>query len=269
MRKSIVLAALALIAAPVLAHDFWIQPARFAMEEPGTVPVSLFVGHGQDRSRWGVRADHVTMFKTRGPDGLIDRRALLRLGGPGFDARIPLARTGTYIIGLQSKFSNSSLPAVRFNDYVEVEGITPIADYRKRNGLERTDGREIYSRRAKAIIQVGPVDAASALRVTKPVNLLLEIVPGRHPQKLGNDRTLPVTVMFRGRPLVGALVKLTDLNNDAEPVTKQRTGRGGETVFKIPRAGDWQLNVVWSEPLRGNDQADFQTTFSSLSFASE
>lgn len=269
MRKFPALAALTLIAAPVFAHDFWIQPARFAIEEPGTVPVSLFVGHGQDRARWGVQSDHVTMFKTRGPDGLIDRRALLRLGSSDFDARIPLARTGAYIFGMQSKFSDSSLPAVRFNDYVKVEGITPIADYRARNGLERTDGSEIYSRRAKAIVQVGPVDAASVKRVTKPVNLRLEIVPGRHPMQLGSGRTLPVTVMYRGQPLAGALVKLTDLASDAEPVTAQRTGRGGKTVFKIPQSGNWQMNVVWATPLRDSDRADFRTTFSSLSFASE
>lgn len=269
MRKSLAVIALALLAVPAVAHDFWIQPARFAIAEPGTVPVSLFVGHGKDRSRWNVSADYVMMFKTRGPDGLIDRRPLLRLDSSDFDARIPLKRPGAYVFGLQSKASQSNLPAVRFNDYVVTEGITPIAEYRKRNGLERTEGKEIYSRRAKAIVQVGPIDAASIERVTKPVNLHLEIVPGRHPQALGSDRTLPVKVMFRGRPLAGALVKLTDLSNDAEPVAMQQTGRSGQTAFKIGRAGDWQLNVVWAETLRNNSQADFRTTFSSLSFATK
>lgn len=269
MRKSMLFALLAVIAAPVVAHDFWIQPAEFTLAQPGTVPVSMYVGHGQNRARWGVRSDHVIMFKTRGPDGLVDRRAQLRLDAPDFDARIPLARNGAYIMGLQSKSSPSNLPAVRFNDYVKVEGITPIAEYRERNGLNRNEGRELYSRRAKAIVQVGPVDAASAQRVTRPVNLRLEIVPGRHPQQLGSGRTLPVTVMYRGEPLVGALVKLTDLADDAEPVTEQRTGRGGTTVFTIPRAGNWQMNVVWAAPLSGSDRADFLTTFSSLSFASE
>ncbi len=268
MRKTIAVLALALLAGPAVAHDFWIQPARFVMAEPGTMPISLFVGHGKDRSRWNVPSDYVMMFKTRGPDGLIDRRPLLQLDSSEFDARIPLEKPGAYVFGLQSKASQSSLPAVRFNDYVAVEGITPIAEYRKRNGLERAEGRESYSRRAKAIVQVGPIDAASIERVTRPVNLHLEIVPARHPQALGSGRTLPVKVLFRGRPLAGALVKLTDLANDAEPVANQRTGRGGETTFKISRAGDWQLNVVWAEPLRGNPLADYRTTFSSLSFAS-
>lgn len=269
MRKFMTAAALAMIAVPALAHDFWIQPDRFVYDVPAIVPISMFVGHGQARDRWGVSVDHIVLFNTFGPDGFVDRRPELRMNSKTYDARVTLAKSGGYVFGLQSNYAESSLPAVRFNDYVKSEGVTPILAYRTRNRQERADGREMYSRRAKAIVQVGPVDANSITRVTTPMGFLLEIVPERHPQSLGSGNTLPVKVLFKGKPLAGALVKLTNLANDAKPVATRRTDRHGRTSFKISQPGNWQMNVVWAETLGDKAKADFKTTFSSLSFATE
>lgn len=267
VRKIWSLAVLGLIAAPTMAHDFWIQPRLFTMPAPSSEPLVMFVGHGQARDRWGLDASHVVLFRTIGPDGMIDRRANLKMGATGFDAIVPLARPGAYVFVLQSNSTASQLPSLRFNDYISAEGITPIIAQRQRFNQGKADGREIYSRRAKAIVQVGPVDAASIARVTRPVNLALEIVPERHPQALDSAKHLPVRVLFNGRPLAGATVKLTDLDADAEPVAKIRTGADGRAVFTIPHPGKWQFNVVWAVALNGNPQADYATTFSSLALA--
>ena len=73
-------------------------------------------------------------------------------------------------------------------------------------------------------------------------------------------------MLYQGRPLAGALVKLNDLAADAQPVETHRTDASGRATFKARRSGEWQLNVVWSEPLANSRSADFMTTFSSLSF---
>jgi len=251
----------------LLGHDFWIQPSKFALAVPNRVPLTLFVGHGADKARWGVSADRVVQFRSLGPDGLIDRKPSLTLGAPSFDAVIPFERRGSYVLGLQSALTPSRLPFLRFNEYVADEGITPIAAERKRKGLLKTEGREVYSRRAKAIIQVGPVDPGSVARVVRPLNLLLEIVPERHPMALGSGRVLPVRVLYGGRPLPGALVKITDLRADAKPMAARRTDANGRASFRISQAGAWQMNVVWARPLTTSRGAQFNTTFASLTFA--
>ena len=91
-------------------------------------------------------------------------------------------------------------------------------------------------------------------------------MPLINPYALGNSRTLPVRVLYRGLPLAGALVKLNNLAADAEPVEKHLSDRNGLATFASRRSGDWQLNVVWSQPIAKNPQAEFLTTFSSLSF---
>jgi Domain of unknown function (DUF4198) len=251
---------------PVFAHDFWLQPERFIMPAPGAMPMFVYVGHGAARERWGVGIDRVVQFKSSGPDGLIDRKPNLTLGAPQIDAVVPFARRGSYVLAFQSLASASDLPFLRFNDYVMTEGLTPIASHRERTGTQKSNGRELYSRRAKAIVQIGPVDSEGAARVTRPIGLSLEIVPERHPLLLKPGEKLPVRVLFNRRPLEGALVKLTDLDADAVAVAIMKTDAAGRASFMIPHKGSWQFNIIWSEVISGNPAADYVTTFSSLTF---
>ena len=223
--------------------------------------------HGAARERWGLDASRVVQFKSIGPDGAVDRKPQLTLGAPNADALVVLPRPGGYLFAFQSSPSRSALPFVRFNDYVAEEGLTSIALDRKRRNAERAEGRELYSRRAKTIVQVGPLDTASAVRVTRVVGLELEIVPGVHPQAVPVRQPMPLRIFWKGRPLAGALVKLTDLDADAKPVAVLRSNSDGHANVVLPRKGNWQVNVIWSEPLPPGAGAEYRTVFSSLSFA--
>ena len=266
MRKRLAVMLCTLTITAASAHDFWLQPLRFAIAAPGPVPIKILVGHGTARDRWGQNADRVVLFSSIGPDGIIDRRSALRLGAAGFDAIPALAKAGTYVLAFQSASAKSDLPYLRFNDYVTTEGITPISAYRAQTRSERTNGRELYSRRAKAIIDVGPVDPAGSARVTRQVGLSLEIVPDRHPRTLKPGEAMGVRVFYHRKPLGGALVKLTNLDADEKPVATARTDSAGRARFVAPAHGSWQFNIVWSDVLTGNADADYITTFSSLSF---
>lgn len=266
MRRIIATAICAVLAVPALAHDFWLQPRGFQFPQPLTVPIIALVGHGPDRQRWGVGADHVVLFRSFGPGGMTDRRSELTLGGDTADAAVRLVQPGSYVLAFQSSATPSDLPFVRYNSYLALEGLTPAIEYRRRTGTERTDGHEIYSRRAKAIVQVGPVRSASERLVTSRLGLNLEIVPERHPYLLRPGEQLPVRVYFEGQPLAGALVKLTNLDFDTRPVEMHRTASDGRTRFSVPRHGAWLVNVIWTKKLPGNTQGAFETTFSSLTF---
>jgi len=128
------------------------------------------------------------------------------------------------------------------------------------------DGSENYSRRAKAIVQVGSQSAGSQSQVTRALGLPLEIVPDVSPYAVPKPSVFPVHVLFGGRPLAGALVKLTNLEHDAEPVETHLTDKDGRTSFAMPGSGEWLVNVIWSQPLPSTRETDFETIFSSLSF---
>lgn len=260
--RSILLFAAA-IAAPAVAHDFWIEPAPFQVAAGSPVSVLLYVGHGTDRQRWGAKPSRVVRFADVGPGGSIDRRAALHTDSGNDDATLTFKTPGTHILVFESSHAKSVLPAIRFDDYAKVEGLTPAIELRA--GKPPSDGREFYSRRAKALVQVAG-SAGAQPHVTRPIGLTLEIVPQRNPYDLSAARRLPVRVFYEGRPLAGATVKLHDLDSDTRPVAVVRTDRTGTASFEVPRRGRWQFNVVWTKAIAGSPEADFETVFSSLSF---
>jgi uncharacterized GH25 family protein len=102
--------------------------------------------------------------------------------------------------------------------------------------------------------------------VSKPIGLPLEIVPEENPYGAPRSASLPVRVIYAGRPLAGALFKLTNLENDASPFEVHLGDRDGRASFTMPSSGTWLLNVIWTKVLPPAEETDFETVFSSLSF---
>jgi uncharacterized GH25 family protein len=255
------------LAGAAAAHDFWLQPAAFWTAPGATTAITLQVGHGPFRQRTPIALRRIVRFTANGPGGeTADLRGALRLGGPTEDGAIQLSGPGAHVLALETDAeAQSHLPAIRFNDYLKAEGLTPALDARATAHRTDTDGSENYRRCAKALVQVGPAAPSSAV-VIRPLGLVLEIVPETNPYAIPRAARLPVRVMFEGRALPGALVKLTNLDHDAEPVEAHRSDAAGRAVFAMPPAGRWQMNVIWTKPLPRSRETDFETSFSSLSF---
>lgn len=252
------------ISTPLSAHDFWLQTRGYQFPAPAAAPFVVLVGHGVFRERWAGDLSRLVFLRTIGPDGVRDHRADL-IGGVANNGVLKLPQAGTYVVSMQTTPAASDLPALRYNSYATEEGLTPALELRSRTGRTNANGRETYSRRLKALVQVGDTTRPQ-LQVTQRVGLSLEIVPERDPYKLRPDGKLPVRIWFEGRPLSGALVKLTNLDFDTRPVEMHRSDTGGRTSFSVPNKGAWLVNVIWTKPIAGNPAADFETTFSSLTF---
>ena len=250
------------------AHDFWVQPAEYWLQPGVASSVTLQVGHGPFRQRSPIPISRITRFEAIDPDGVaIDLRSGLHLGGSADDGVLKLSKPGTYVLILDTdNRAQSHLPAIRFNDYLKVEGLTPALEQRERLHQTDRDGSENYSRRAKSIVQVGPPEERTQNQVTQPLGLLLEIVPEINPYALPQSKTLPIRVIYEGQPLEGALIKLTHLEDDANPLETHLTDRMGHAIFAMPTGGSWLLNVIWTKALPRTRETDFETFFSSLSF---
>jgi len=174
---------------------------------------------------------------------------------------------GTHILMIETTSASSILPADSFNAYLKEEGLTPIKLDRENKQLETADGREIYSRRGKALIQIGPLnEAASSNYVTQPLGLTLEIVPQTNPYAINAGEPLTSTIYYRGKPTQGVTIGLISLDTELGLIDIQKTNSKGEVTFKRPETGEWMLHAVWSDPLEDTRMADYDTIFSSLSF---
>jgi len=257
--------ALLFASAPAMAHDFWLQPRGWQTAPGAPLPTTVEVGHGPFRQQWGGTAERLAELRDNAPGGASDLRAGFRPSADGANLAPVFATPGLHILTLATSPAKSELPSIRFNDYAGVEGLTPALNARARSRTTDKPGREIYSRRCKALIQVGPPLADEARMATRVLGMTLEIVPLRDPYALGPDRQLPVRVIFEGHPLAGALVKLTNLEFDGKPLATMRTDARGQASMRVPPVGSWLVNVIWTKPIHSAD-ADFETTFSSLTF---
>jgi uncharacterized GH25 family protein len=252
----------------VQAHDFWLQPNEFWIELQAVTPLTLQVGHGPLRQRSPIPMRRITRFEAFAPNGtVIDLRGALHLGEAASDGTLRFDAAGAYVLVLATdNRAQSHLPAIRFNDYLQVEGLTPALEQRARTQQMSRDGSENYLRLAKSILQAGPSNGSSSAHVTQPLGLTLEIVPELNPYTEPRHSNLPVRVIYEGRPLAGALVKLTNLDHDDTPFETHLTDQAGRASFTMPQAGNWMLNVIWTKPLPSSSETDFETVFSSLSF---
>ena len=265
MRRTAGIAMLLMLAGSASAHDFWLQPLKWQIAPGVALPFVVEVGHGSFRQQWGADGGHLLQLRDLAQDGQIDLRSLFKPGGTVPHLTRIFRRPGLHVVSLVSTDVASDLPSIRFNDYINVEGLTPAIEFRTRTGTTNSNGRELYSRRAKALVQVGDATRNDDAVATRPLGLTLEIVPLRNPYSLGADHMLPVEILYNGRPLPGALVKLTNLEFDERPLYAVRSDASGRASFQVPQVGSWLVNVIWTRPVVVPG-ADFQTVFSSLTF---
>lgn len=258
------LALLATAAQPAMAHDFWLSLDRWHLPGDDQLQVDMRVGTGAEPEPWPVRPERVVAFRTIAPDRSIQDRTDQLAPSESMewhDAIVPFAGAGTHLLVFETTPATSDLEAKPFDDYVAHEGLSEVAAHRAKLGTPGTRGRELYARRAKALVQIGTACSPQALQ---PVGLSLEIVPLVNPHCAAQD-SLPVEVRFRGKPLAGALVRMESLSNPAGEI-EQRTDAQGRASFAMPKDGNWKISLVWSVPIEGNALAEYDTLFSSLSF---
>lgn len=248
------------------AHDFWVELEDYWLAEEDPSSWARFrVGHADDEGAWPLLWDRIVSLRTYGAGSVIDQQANLQeqtaVWEGGADIRLP-GKAGTYVLAMESHHAFSKLPADRFAEYARTEGLSIVLADRTARARTESEGTELYSRRAKALVQVGK---AVTDDVTRPIGQTLEIVPERNPYALVPDEPLMVRVFFRGRPLPGAQVDLRTIAPSDKDIATATTGPDGRAAFTFPKQGVWKIGVVWSVPIQ-NERADYETIFSSLTF---
>ena len=249
------------------AHDFWVEPETFTPEAGQPVALDLFVGHGAEKSDWPVKPHRIIGLRSVGPDGLTNQAD----GADSLRGNLSatLDTVGTHVVFVETTNSFSELEAGKFNDYVADEGIRPIALERARQRMEEAPGRELYSRRGKALLQVG-CPSSDEGNWKQELGLTLEIIPGKNPVKWDDGDALPMKVMFHGTPVPGATLHVTNLDDDSLQFTAETNGDGMVDIASSLSEGRWLVHTVWAEPAEGLlENADFQTVFSSFTFDTE
>jgi len=278
MRRVAALAALTLIAPPAGAHEYWLSPSSYRAHRGDTLAIAAYAGtgfRGEGKPFARARAVRLVLRSRRE----FDLAPLAVNGDLTFARWIAEDELGAVAV-YESNFTALELPAAEFDAYLRLEGLDGPLRARQALGAAAGPGRERYARCAKTWIA-----GRDSARLTGAAGLPLELVPVTGPAASGTalpGARLAVRVLYRGRPLAGALVRSWNrpLGRAAAPLDpagrdsvgaagEARSGPEGIATLAVDRPGEWLLSVVHMTPSEDRAAADWQSLWASLTFALE
>ena len=264
------LALLLAAASPAGAHEFWLSPSRYRLAAGDTLAVGAEVGTGFRGEAKPYAATRVHVLVAAGA-----RRvdlAQLGMNGDLVFARWIAPDAGGQLVGYESDFASIQLPPSDFDAYLKLEGLDAPLAARAALGNRAGPGRERYARCPKTWIA-----GTDAKRAEAVIGLPLEVVALGDPLAPG---PLAVKVLWRGKPLAGALVgawrqplgerfapRAEAARDSVAPVARVRTGGDGTARLPVAGDGEWMIATVHMVPSADRDAADWESWWASYTFA--
>jgi uncharacterized GH25 family protein len=243
-----------------LAHDYWIEPARFRAPVAESVAFDLKVGFAEEVDVLPWQPHHCERavavlgdaeFEFTGESGRT----------PAFD--LAFASEGTWTLGYRSFESRVELDAEKFEAYLREEGLDRIIAERAERRESAKSGRELFSRCAKALIAVG-APRGSDRPGPRAIGQTLELVAELDPYTLSEGAKLPVTLLLRGKPLAGALVEAVRMDPSHRTIGA-RSDANGRVEFDL-EPGPWMITAVEMERAPKGPLADWRSLWATLTF---
>jgi uncharacterized GH25 family protein len=268
--RALALVALGLAAATARlgAHELYIRPSSFRPAAGERVALALEVGHAFTGSPVERRPGHLRRFVWLGAGGEPN-------DVHGIDGALPAGwltgvDAGVVTVSYESEVMRHELPAARFASYLREEGLEHVLDLRRERGEQAEPGRELFSRCAKTVLEVGAARRTAAVgdatsRELPVVGCPLELVPDDRLLEPGSG--VAVRVLWEGRPLAGVLVRATRAG-DREPSAAARSDAQGLVRVELG-AGAWLVHAVHMTPVTEPSAApagDWRSVWASLTF---
>lgn len=228
---------IALLALPLHAHDFWIEPSTFRPAAGATVSTELRVGEKFSGDPVPRRSPRIEQFVVRDAAGERSVKGIENRHPAGF---VRMDGAGPAVFAYVAKPYAHEVSAAQFARFLREEGIRNV---KFANRVQR----ERYLRYAKSIVN------EPAALVAQPFGWRFELVP---------DASLETfRLLYEGKPLRDAQVAA--ISPDGKHVAA-RTDREGRVRFTLER-GVWLVKAVHVVPASSSD-FDWESLWASLTF---
>lgn len=251
--------------AGVSAHEFWISPLDYRPEVGQEVKAELLVGSDMAGQAFPWLKRNTVAARMESESWTVDIT--------GREGDLPALTFAPKEEGLHRVIFHAQPSFVVFDKpetfphYLEYEGLDWVLDAHKARGLPPVDFAEMYSRNARALVQVGE---ARADQLDQPTGMPFELVALQNPYVAGTD-TIDVRLTWQGEPSAEQQVAIfVKAPGGTAPVDVLRTlvKTDAEGVARIPltAAGEYMLSSVHMEPLEGNVAAVWESHWATLNF---
>lgn len=259
-RLSILLAGLAGFVPPAVAHDFWIEPSTFRPARGEEMTLRLRIGDDFAGETYARDGDLLDAFVLAGPAGS------QQVGGRNGDepaGRVKPDADGLCIAGYRSRPMYLEIEGAKFEEYLWKEGLEQVVKTRHARGQNAKPGRELFSRCAKALVVAG---TGSTGGFDRSLGFRLEIIPEKNPLPLAAGGSLPLRVLFDGRPCPDLLLTAISTNAPTRRI-QARTDAEGRASLVLPDRSTWLLKTVHIFPAADTKKADWESLWATFIFS--
>ncbi|MDU0372500.1 DUF4198 domain-containing protein [Hymenobacter endophyticus] len=268
LRRYALLIPLSAVAISALAGQFWLKPARFWVQPGQSVHIRRLTGEHLQGTVWSGTSRRVTGFWHCAPGQPVANLLPAVTAADTLQTTIQLAQPGTHLLALATDNLFVTFSAFNFAAYLQQEGLDYVAARRALAGDTVQPVREAYRRCAKTLVQAGPALPRDTARAWgRVLRLPLELVPEQNPYTLLPGAAFTVRVLRAGQPVAGQQVVLWQRGNGVISVVgRLRSNQNGRILFRLSGAGEYLAGTVRMEPAPKGIPADWQSTWSTLSF---
>jgi hypothetical protein len=244
------------------AHESWLQPVHFFVDQAGPQVVHLTSGMGEHYSRpeTAVEASRIV-----GSGVFFDRQklALTAADTAGGSLRLSWTPTGAGVATLWVELAPRTLelPDSLINEYFDEIGASPALRKQWTDTPAPKQWRESYAKFAKSYVRVGATNTKPAF--TAAAGLKLEIIPDRDPTSLRVGDRLGLRVLFEGKPLPAFTIAVFREGGSKPSFIK--TDAKGLTMTRLDHAGGMLLAGVHLRRVH-EPNLEWRSDFTSMTF---
>lgn len=263
-RKLILLLLLPAFTLLPAVYEIWLLPQKFLFQPGEKAVVAITTSNDFSGDPLDVKKDGIEKATHYFLSGSEDLKAAVKEGAKDH-FEVTLSREGTHLIATQSVPASVKVDAEEFNTYLKDQGLDDVYAQREKTNTLSKEGNETYSWYAKLLLQTGK---AGDDTYRKAVGTPLEIIPEKNPYLLKTGDFIRFKIVWQGKPLFGAMVKVFIKKNSRTGLQTIYTGQDGMIEVPVSGGGSWMVSVVKMIPSK-NAQADWRSFRASLVFGIE
>ncbi|NVK14217.1 MAG: DUF4198 domain-containing protein [Rhodobacteraceae bacterium] len=258
---SILCAGLTLGAAPVLSHEFWIEPQKYQVNSGEPVVAKLRNGqefNGAEQPYLDHRIARFEVFQGGTAVPYIGRMGDM----PAFAGST--LQDGLAVLIHQTRPQTITYDSwEEFQAFVDHKALGDIRMQHQARGLPDAGFVEQYTRYAKALVAIGSGSGADLA-----TGLETEIIALANPYTDNLAAGLPVRVLYQGAPRADAQVEVFAKAPDGTvAITTQLMDAKGETIVRVAPGHSYLLDAVVLRPAPEGEDYVWESLWAALTFA--
>lgn len=244
---------------PASGHEFWLSPDKYAVESGESIAVELRVGMMMRGRHLAYRSNATRSFTIATSSQTQDAKVM---EGDFPALTFTADEPGLHVVAYRSGDNQVGYDSWdEFREFLAEEGLDHIAQRHRDRGLPDRGFKESYSRYAKALVQVGPVDEQSMDRAS---GAPLELVAVDNPYTPG-IASMRVLLLGDGAPVAGRQIVVFRYDGQVSR-SLVFTDEQGRATVPVDGGGQFLLNAVDLQPVTGSGDVAWHSHWASLTF---